>query len=106
MEQFLRIAAGIFIGGLLPGMAAAQLDLARSNGCLVCHSAERKVIGPALRDVALRYAGKPDAEDALGSNILRGRVGRWSAAPMPPNPGVSEADARQLARWILALPPS
>ena len=87
-----------------PGLAAAQLDLARSNGCVVCHSIDKKVIGPAWRDVAVRYAGRTDATEVLMRSILRGGVGSWGAAPMPPNPDVSEADALQLALWVLALP--
>lgn len=87
-----------------PGWAAAQLDLARSNGCVVCHSIDKKVIGPAWRDVAVRYAGRTDATEELMRNILRGGVGSWGVAPMPPNPDVSEADARRLALWVLALP--
>ncbi|WPB58098.1 c-type cytochrome [Xylophilus sp. GOD-11R] len=96
------LAFGALSGGTQPAMA--QVDLARANGCLVCHSVERKVIGPALRDVAQRYRSQADAPDRLTAIVLKGGVGQWGTQPMPPNGGVSPADARALVGWILALP--
>lgn len=87
----------------LPGLAIAQAGLARENGCLVCHAVEKKVIGPAFRDVAARYAGQPGAAERLAETVLKGGVGQWGRQPMPPNGGVSAEDALQLTTWLLTM---
>jgi cytochrome c len=43
---------------LVSGSAFADLDLAKKSGCLACHSVEKKIVGPAWKDVAARYKGK------------------------------------------------
>lgn len=86
-----------------PAFAAADLDLARSKNCMSCHSLSNKVVGPALRDVAKRYAGQPDAEAKLTQKVLKGGSGSWGVVAMPANPQVSEAEAKSLVQWILGL---
>lgn len=83
----------------------ADEQLARANACIACHQVERKVVGPAFREVARRRAGEADAEDVLVDHIRHGSKGVYGPVPMPPNTRVSEADARALARWILGLQP-
>ncbi|HEY6132673.1 MAG TPA: c-type cytochrome [Rubrivivax sp.] len=73
--------------------------LANSAGCLVCHGVDSKVVGPALRDVATKYAGRADAADYLAQKIQAGGSGVWGPVPMPAQ-AVSAADARTLALWI------
>ena len=34
---------------------------------------------------------------------MKGGSGVWGAVPMPANPQVSEAEAKQLVQWILTL---
>ena len=83
--------------------ALAQQDaLAQKSGCLACHAVEKKVVGPAYRDVANKYRGDKKAEDELVKKVLKGSSGVWGDVPMPPNP-VSEADARTLVKWVLSL---
>jgi cytochrome c len=66
-----------------------------------CHAVERKVVGPAFRDVAAHYKGQPDAEAKLLEKLKTGGSGTWGQIPMPANPGLPEADARALIQWIL-----
>lgn len=80
---------------------ASPAKLAASQSCLACHAADRKLVGPALRDVAERYQGQPGADVRLAAKIRQGSSGAWGAVPMPPNAGLSEADALALAQWIL-----
>ena len=83
-------------------VAAAQpAGLARKSACLACHAAEKKVVGPAFRDVATRYKGQEGAEAKLAEKLRRGSAGVWGAVPMPANPDLSEGDARLLAQWVL-----
>ena len=63
----------------------------------------QKVIGPSYKEVAAKYAGQPDAVAKLSPKVMKGGSGVWGAVPMPANPQVSEAEAKQLVQWILTL---
>lgn len=76
--------------------------LAQSRSCLGCHALDRKVVGPAFKDVAAKYAGDPTAEARLAAKIRNGGAGVWGPVPMPGNGQVSEAEATQLAAWVLS----
>lgn len=84
-------------------LAHASPDLARQKLCLGCHQVDRKLVGPAFKDVAARYAGQKDAAPRLAERIIHGGSGAWGAVPMPANPKVSAEEARQLTAWILSL---
>ena len=83
--------------------ALASAELAQSSRCMACHQVDRKVVGPAFRQVAQRYASRPDAAEHLARKIRQGGSGAWGAVPMAANPHVSEADAKRLAQWVLTL---
>ncbi len=70
---------------------------------MACHTVDRKVIGPAFKDVAAKYAGNKDATDVLARKILKGGSGVWGPVPMPANTQVSDAEAKKLATWVLGL---
>lgn len=89
---------------LLPGAAAhADEKLARARNCYACHQVESKLVGPAWRDVATRYARDAQAEARLAQKIREGGAGAWGVVAMAPNPAVTDAEARALARWVLSL---
>jgi sulfite dehydrogenase len=77
---------------------AKMLDAHACNGC---HAVDRKLVGPAFRDVAAKYASDAGAAARLAAKIRAGGAGAWGDVPMPPNPKLSEADALALARWVL-----
>jgi len=81
--------------------ALAQADLAKAKNCMACHTVANKLVGPAYKDVAEKYAGQKGAEDKLVQKVLKGGSGVWGPIPMPANPQVSEAEARQLVKWVL-----
>ena len=83
-------------------MADAGLDLAKAKNCLACHAVATKVVGPAYKDVAAKYAGQKDAEAKLVAKVMKGGSGVWGAVPMPANPQVNEAEAKTLVKWVLA----
>jgi cytochrome c len=85
------------------GVASADEALARKNACLSCHQVAKKVVGPAYKDVAAKYKGDAKAVDHLVNVIKHGGKGVWGNIPMPPNPQVSDADAKKLAEWVLSL---
>ncbi len=72
-----------------------------ANGCTACHNVDKKVIGPAFRDVVAKYAGDSAAPARLAAKIRAGGQGAWGNVPMPPNPGLTEKDAQALAGWVL-----
>ena len=96
-RQIVWLVALIAFGG----PAFANKALAEKNGCLGCHAAATKLVGPAYRDVAAKYSGDADAVATLTQSIRNGGVGKWGEMPMPPQKQVSEADAKKMARWIL-----
>ena len=83
--------------------ALADQALAQAKNCMACHAIDKKLVGPAYKDVALKYAGQKDAADKLAVKIQKGGAGVWGPVPMPANPQVSEAEAKKLAGWVLSL---
>ena len=88
---------------LLSTAAQAQVDFAQKKNCMACHQVDKKVLGPAFKDVAAKYAGQGDAVDKLAAKVMKGGAGVWGNVPMPPNPQVTETEAKQLVGWILTL---
>ena len=86
-----------------PAFAAGPADLAQQKNCMACHAIDKKLVGPAYKDVAAKYAGQKDAVDKLAQKVMKGGSGVWGAVPMPANPQVNEAEAKKLAAWVLSL---
>ncbi|MGF6939879.1 cytochrome c [Paraburkholderia sp. UCT70] len=82
---------------------AAGLALAQQKNCMSCHSVTRPFMGPALHDVAARYAGRNDAASYLKRKILDGGAGVWGTVPMPANTQLTPDQAATLAAWVLTL---
>lgn len=90
---------------LLSAFAApvfADQALATAKNCMACHTVDKKVVGPAYKDVAKKYAGDKTAADKLATKIVKGGSGVWGAVAMPANPQVTEAEAKKLAAWVLS----
>ncbi|RJG09371.1 c-type cytochrome [Massilia cavernae] len=86
---------------VMSGQARASAELATSKNCMGCHALDKKVLGPAFRDVAAKYKGQKDAEAKMIASITKGSTGVWGPMAMPPN-GVSATEAQVLAKWVLA----
>lgn len=83
--------------------AHASDDLAKKKNCLACHQTDKKLVGPAYKDVAAKYAGQKDAVAKLAEKIQKGGSGVWGQVPMPANPQVNADEAKALATWVLSL---
>jgi cytochrome c len=96
-----RLGLGVIlmagVAGSMP--ASASKDLAIRSVCMGCHQIDRKVVGPAFRDIAARYVLADEAK--LVEKVLRGGGGAWGVVPMPPQATLKPEDARTLVRWIL-----
>ena len=84
--------------------AKAAEALAQKSGCLACHSVEKKVLGPAYKDVAAKYKGDKTAEARLVAKVKAGGSGVWGPMPMPANsPQVKDEDIKTVVQWVLSL---
>ena len=107
MKKMLAISAAAAILAI-SGQAQADLDLAKKSGCLACHSVDKKVVGPAWKDVAAKYKGQADAKSVLIGKVKKGGKGNWTkvtgGAPMPPySPRVKDGDIEKLVDFVLSL---
>jgi cytochrome c len=71
-------------------------------GCTACHAVDRKVVGPAFKEVADKYRGQ-EVEAKLAEKIRNGGAGVWGQVPMTPNPQVPDEDLDAVVKWILSL---
>jgi cytochrome c len=83
--------------------ALADQALATAKNCMSCHAIDKKLVGPAYKDVAIKYAGQRDAVDRLANKIMKGGSGVWGPVPMPANSQVNADEAHKLAAWVLTL---
>ena|SRR5665647_745956 len=79
----------------------ADQALATAKNCMTCHAVDKKIIGPAYKDVAAKYKGDKTAVDKLAAKVMKGGGGVWGPVPMPVNPQVNEAEAKKLVAWVL-----
>ncbi len=96
----LFVSAGLLVSA---GNAIAQEALAKKYNCLACHSVDKKIVGPAYKDVAAKYKGDAGAEARLVAKVKNGGSGVWGPIPMPPNSSVPDADVKALVKWVLSL---
>lgn len=97
--------------GLAAGAAAlmaataspAQEELFKKYSCFACHSLDKKLVGPAYKDVAAKYKGQKDAPEKLFEKVRKGGSGVWGQIPMPPNPTPPDADLKAMIKYILSL---
>jgi cytochrome c len=83
--------------------ARADLALATSKNCMSCHAIDKKLVGPAYKDVAAKYKTDKAAAERLAAKVMKGGGGVWGAVPMPSNPQVNDAEAKKIVAWILSL---
>lgn len=91
-------AAGI----VMAGQAQADEALAKAKNCMSCHALDKKLVGPAYKEVAAKYKGDKGAAAKLAAKVKAGGKGVWGEIPMPPN-NVTEEEAKKLVAWVLSL---
>ena len=84
------------------GAVQASEELAKSKNCMTCHAIDKKIVGPAYKDIVAKRGGEKGVEAALAGKIKNGSKNEWGKVPMPPN-NVTEAEAATLAKWVLSL---
>lgn len=102
---------------LLAISSAAQADVAADTlalvkeakgDCLACHSIEKKVVGPAWKDVSAKYKGDKAAQEALVAKVIKGGKGNWDKVTggqvMTPHPAKpSKEEIEKIVASILKL---
>jgi cytochrome c len=84
-------------------LAADAQQLLKDKACLSCHQTDKKLVGPAYKDVAAKYKARKDAEAYLAKKIKEGSTGVWGPIPMPPNGTVNDEEAKTLAKFVMTV---
>jgi S-disulfanyl-L-cysteine oxidoreductase SoxD len=74
--------------------------LSQKHACTACHGLDNRIVGPSLREVARKYAGRADGQDYLAGKVKAGGQGVWGSIPMPAQ-ALSIADANAIAQWLM-----
>jgi cytochrome c len=78
-------------------------ELARRKACLSCHAVDKRIVGPAFKEVAARYRSQAGIEAKLVEKLRRRCSGAWCPLPLPLSPHLTSTDALALVRWVLGL---
>ena len=96
-------AAAVLTYGFEARAQAGAEDLAKTSGCLACHTVDKKLIGPSYKDIANKYRNDKGAAANLEKKVKEGGKGVWGDIPMTPNAHVKDADIKTIVAWILSL---
>ena len=83
---------------------AGPEEVMTKSGCMACHTKDKKLVGPALKEVATKYKGQA-VTPTLAAKVRAGGKGNFGPIPMPPNgpDKISDADLTAVVDWILKL---
>ncbi len=95
----LAVAAGAGSALANPGE-----DAMTKGGCMACHTKDKKLVGPALKDIAVKYKGQ-DVAAKLAEKVRKGGQGVFGPIPMPPNGAdkIDDASLKAAIDYILKL---
>jgi len=97
------LGAGLVWAGIAQAADSPE-DLMKKDGCVACHAVDKKVVGPAFKDVAAKYKADKQAEAKLIDKVKKGGSGVWGPVPMPPNsPQVKDEDIKAIVHWVLSM---
>lgn len=96
----LMIAAAIALAST--GAWATTEEAMTKAGCMACHTKDKKLVGPAFKDIAAKYKGQ-DAVAKLMAKVRSGGAGVFGPIPMAPNPPdkINDADLKAAVELIL-----
>ena len=108
-QKFIMYAAALSMALAMPATAQtidedAATALAKKGNCFKCHAVEKRKKAPSYREIAKKYAGKPNALEELylhitGTPVVKIEEGDEPHAG-PPTKDRKELD--NLIRWILS----
>lgn len=75
----------------------------KKSDCMLCHSVDKAIIGPAFKDVAAKYKGADKSTVAkLAAKVKAGGGGVWGTNQMTPHPALSDTELTDAVLWVLA----
>ena len=100
--KFAPLILSVAAGAVFALPAQASEELAKKYMCLTCHQVDKKLVGPAFKEIAAKYASDKAAEGKMVDKVKKGGAGVWGQIPMPPNDKVPEADPKAVVKWVLS----
>ena len=85
------------------GSAFADGEAALTKGgCMASHAKDKKLVGPAFKDIAAKYKGQ-DVSAQLIEKVRAGGKGVYGPIPMPANPvaKIDDASLKEAVAFIL-----
>ena len=103
MNKLSILAAALIAGTALTAHAGSGDEALTKGGCMACHAKDKKLVGPAFKDVAAKYKGQADAISKLTEKVRKGGSGVWGPIPMSPNgpEKISDKDLKEALETIL-----
>lgn len=105
----LLVCTALFSAGFSAQAAEAGFDSVKDvltrNACLSCHTVDRKVVGPAYKEIAKLRKDDPANAEVIAQHIRQGSKGVYGPLPMPANAAISDADIKAVVDWIMAGAP-
>jgi cytochrome c len=82
---------------------ASTLAAMDKAGCMACHAKDKKMVGPAFKDIAAKYKGQADVAAKLMDKVRKGGSGVFGPVPMAPNgtDKISDKDLKEAVELIL-----
>jgi cytochrome c len=77
--------------------------LMAKSDCYTCHTNDTKLIGPSFMDIALKYDDNANNIKLLIDKVINGGSGVWGEVPMQSHSQMSDAEAKEMVNYILAL---
>ena len=102
MHLFFNLITLVFLSSSA-GLVQANYDLLQQKNCFACHYMDKRKYGPNFKEISAKYAKDCSAEELLTKKIRAGGTGVWGEDMMPPQPQVSDAEARVIAKHVLSL---
>lgn len=98
------LLAGLLAATTILPAAAGPEDALTKAACTACHAPDKKLVGPAFKDIAAKYRGQKEASVQLADKVRKGGKGVWGPIPMPPSgpDKISDADLKAALDWVLA----
>ena len=99
MKALLIVVSALLAFGAQAGPAE---DAMTKAGCMACHAKDKKLVGPAFKDIAAKYKGQ-DAVAKLMEKVRKGGSGSFGPVPMSPNSveKINDADLKAAVEVIL-----
>ena len=104
MKPVIALAAVLAAAVATPALAASPEEAMNKAGCMACHTKDKKLVGPAFKDIAAKYKGQ-DVVATLMQKVRTGGKGNFGPIPMAPNPPekINDADLKAAVELILKI---